>query len=633
MRKIYDFNAKTMPGGIVGRPRELAWPCRILTVAKPCVKAGGLKDINPFERCILKLLALRCYTPRDLAEETCLPPDLIAVILLRLFDRGKIDKDYRLTPDTLAEIENHESEPAFEYRTIYQFMDSLGGRKLQELDGPLKAEEVNDDGSIRKGPESLSLHHLLKQEHLPAGSDAGSCILRVRMVLRRNGDWRILNPFGKGWSKVLEASYQQFLSKTPEEEKKFSQWQEDNSRRFKKKHAERPTEPYDTEENRSRYPQLIATLNRRNYAGENEVDVFAALEWALFYSLQAVDLKQTIQLLTFDSIANNEARLAEAARQIFGKDRQFFGKDTEDPGLKRLRVPAVEKAKRIQNTERSEMQTVLPLAILAKDQLPLHLIADKYPDFLLRVLSDLSQRRNLQKHGKSHWSAIYGSDDVEFMRQVITVLLPSVVFSGLEVAQTDEDTVFDMQLSARRALQEDHFGVAQFNDMDSVLQDHLIQAQMFLQLNADDTDKENDDERIDALVCITNLYAAVECAFRPLIEDSHANFTSYEAIEEKTRKAGLGDLPAALKTIRPELLQKTLEGNDQTLGASVVVWLLQTEIEDLKQIAFRMPSFLTEISRLLMLRGHGNQICMIRRSELEKICKSIYKVIDIIKED
>ena len=141
------------------------------------------------------------------------------------------------------------------------------------------------------------------------------------------------------------------------------------------------------------------------------------------------------------------------------------------------------------------------------------------------------------------------------------------------------------------------------------------------------------DERIDALACITHLYAAAECAFRPLIEDNHELFTSFEAIEAKTKKAGLGELSAALKTIRPDLLQKTLDGNDQTLGASVVVWLLQVKQEDLKQIAIRIPSFLADISRLLTLRGHGNQICMIRESELRQICTSIYKVIDIIKED
>ena len=125
-----------MPCGIVGRPRELAWPCKILTVAKPIVNPG-LKDLNPFERCILKLLALRSRTPRELAEETCLPPDLIAVILLRLFDRNKIDKDYRLTPDTLAEIENHDASSEIEYRTIYQFVDCLGNKKLNEISGHL----------------------------------------------------------------------------------------------------------------------------------------------------------------------------------------------------------------------------------------------------------------------------------------------------------------------------------------------------------------------------------------------------------------------------------------------------------------------------------------------------------------
>lgn len=622
MRKTYDFNARTMPCGIVGRPRELAWPCKILTRAKPIVNPG-LKDLNPFEQCILKLLALRSRTPRELADETCLPPDLIAVILLRLFDRNKINKNYRLTPDTLAEIENHDASSEIEYRTIYQFVDCLGNKKLKEISDHLKAEEINDDGSIRKGADSIFLHPLLKQD-IPVESDAEFCILRVRMILQKNGDWRILNPFGNGWSKMLEASYQQFLNKTPDEVEAFSQWQEANSRRFTKKQTDYKPEPYDTEENRSRYPQLIAALNRRNHvSGENDVDVYAALEWALFYSLRAADSKRVIQILTIDSIQNSETRLAKAASNIFGTNLQYSD-------LKEIHVflPTPEKIKGFQNTEKAEMQVVLPLAILANDQLPLYLVADKYPDFLQRIF-DLNQRRNAQKHGKSHWATIYGPVDVEFMQQVITILLPSILFSDSKEIKSDEDTIFDMQFNARRSLQE-IFGVAQFNNMDSILQEYLIQTELFLQSN---TDGKSVDESIDALACITHLYAAAECAFRPLIEDNHELFTSFEAIEAKTKKAGLGELSVALKTIRPDLLQKTIDGNDQTLGASVVVWLLQAQPEYLKQIAIRIPSFLADISRLLTLRGHGNQICMIHKSELRQICISIYKVIDIIKED
>ena len=423
---------------------------------------------------------------------------------------------------------------------------------------------------------------------------------------------------------MLEASYQQFLNKTPDEAEAFSQWQEANSRRFTKKKTDYKPEPYDTEENRSRYPQLSAALNRRNHdSGENDVDVYAALEWALFYSLRAVDLKQVIQILTIDSIQNNETRLTEAASNILGKSLQYSD-------LKKIHVflPAPEKIKGFQHTEKAEMQVVLPLAILAKGQLPLYLVANKYPDFLQRIF-DLNQRRNAQKHGKSHQTAIYGAVDFKFMQQVITVLLPSILFSDSEEIKNDEDTIFDMKFSARRSLQ-DFFGVAQFNNMDNILQEYLIQTELFLQSN---TGGKSVDERIDALACITHLYAAAECAFRPLIEDNHELFTSFEAIEAKTQKAGLGELSAALKTIRPDLLQKTLDGNDQTLGASVVVWLLQAKLEYLTQIAIRIPSFLVDISRLLTLRGHGNQICMIHESELRQICTSIYKVIDIIKED
>lgn len=627
MRKIYDFNVTTIPSGIVGRPREIAWPCKVFTRAQPIVKGDGYKDTNPFERCVLRLLSLRAYTPSELAEETCLPPDLIAVILLRLFDRGKIDQNYHLTSDAMAELENRNQNSTIEYRTIYQFVDCLSNKELAAVSGPLKAEEINDDGSIRNGADSIFLHYLSKEKHFAIEPDAEFCLLRVRMILQKNGDWRILNPFGNGWakwSKILEPSYLQFLKKNSEEAEAFAHWQESNSKRVQMRKLDRMQEPYDTEENRIRYPQLIAALNRRDYySGESDIDVYASLEWAFFYSLKEVELKEIVQLLTIDSIQNNEARLAVSASNIFDKNMQY-----SDLRKARVFLPMLERIKGFHKTEKAEMQVVLPLAILAENQLPLRLVAAQYPDFLSRI-SDLNSRRNTKMHGKSRWTSVYGKVDIEFMQNVITILLPSIFFSDFQTTQPDTDTVFDIRFNARRSLQ-DFFGVAQFNSMDSVLQENLIQVELFLQFGSE---RNNEEERIDALRCITNLYSAAECAFRPLIEKNHEIFSSFNAITEKVQLAGLGELPVALKTVRSDLLQKTLDGNDQTLGACLVVWLLRTGIEELKQIAIKMPAFLATMSQLLTLREHGNQICMLQKSELKQLCKSTYKVIDIIKED
>ena len=88
MIRTYDFNnyKDKKQISIVGRERILVWPCNLYRVTLPRIDHTNDKEFNFFEWCILKMLAYHRYEPKDLAEETCLPEDLIEVILLRLFD-------------------------------------------------------------------------------------------------------------------------------------------------------------------------------------------------------------------------------------------------------------------------------------------------------------------------------------------------------------------------------------------------------------------------------------------------------------------------------------------------------------------------------------------------------------------
>ena len=83
MKRVYDFNAKTQASGFVGHPREIEWPCEMFRITMPKVKKREEQEFNPIEVCVLKLLSYGQYEPNDLANETCLPKDLIEVILLR----------------------------------------------------------------------------------------------------------------------------------------------------------------------------------------------------------------------------------------------------------------------------------------------------------------------------------------------------------------------------------------------------------------------------------------------------------------------------------------------------------------------------------------------------------------------
>ena len=462
MRKVLDFNAKTLLSGIVGRPREIAWPCEMFRVTLPHLNDDGEREFNAFELCVLKLLANGRYEPKDIADATCLPGDLIQIVLLRLYDRGKIDEHYQLLPDVQKAMEKLDGVSPYEnakYETYAIFRECIGGEVLPMIvEAKLKAEEVDEKGKIKGGKIFLESLHFEKKkvrapdvpdvivalrtmarrrrmsgetyrippaEFVAVADDFEKCELRVRMVMQESGEWRILNPFGNGWSPELEAVYQQLLQKSEDESSVFKAWE----RRFVRRQSDREQnelsqdrvrEPYDTQENRIRYPELIGALCRKQTGIKGEsvsaIDVYAVLEWALFYSLQLVDTKTIVQFL---QVATREIIEREITVALTGMGGRL-------PENGRLPVPSNSQLNAFGYDDVARMQAVLPIAILAAAKNPnvrMEAVLRRYPDFVSRVMN-FKNIRDLQRHAKIYWNEIYSDEDRDMMRQVVTSLIP-----------------------------------------------------------------------------------------------------------------------------------------------------------------------------------------------------------------
>ena len=102
--------------------------------------------------------------------------------------------------------------------------------------------------------------------------------------------------------------------------------------------------------------------------------------------------------------------------------------------------------------------------------------------------------------------------------------------------------------------------------------------------------------------------------------------------QDKAKLAGWGELPQSIKKIRMNLLQHTLEGNDQTLGSCIVTWLIRTEQDVLKMIADKQPELINDLDVLLKLRSHGNKSIKMQQDELNTFVNKIYKIIRTIME-
>ncbi len=674
MKKVFDFNDGPMPTGVLGRPLELAWPCRMFRVTMPRIKRGAEDGrFNAFERCALKLLDCGLCGPKELAEEMCLPPDFVKAILLRLFDRGAIDKSYRVSDSAREELLGiHESETTdgkptsetTEFETAVVFRECIGGSLLPVVrKAQLKSEEIDEQGRLKdkNNGKKIRLHtlHLSNPQAFqspPEGKDvvaavktmsrqtkgvgmssamplAGKitvspdgefCHLRATMLLQQSSEWRIRDPFGFGWSRELETAYMGLLDQDKKEAAGFLEWKKRNavpSRGKSQEHAgERKPEPWDTPENRSAYPELLAALERSRGS-----DAYAPMEWALFYTLQRIDVSEILELLLKNTPETNKKSIEEAACELTGVPN----------AARHIYSPVPGKILSFRDRGEGEMQVVLPVALLAarkNDRFPFRSFLRGHPDCLQHILK-IKELRDADRHADTNWKTVFDKEHIAFMQSFVASLLPGMRFPGTPpTPMHDAEAERDERLEATIRLQE-FFGVSAFDRMDGTLRERLLRAEMFSRSLGDCGEKEG--TFADAMPCLNTLAAAAQCAFRPLFTgrnpgDPKSDFAA--VAEKRAVEAGWKELPHTLKTVRAEMVRQTLEGNDKTLGASAVAWLLRADDGTLRWAASRHKTLLHDLDTLLAKNKHGNQRCPMPAEELEKLCKSIYNLVKTITE-
>jgi hypothetical protein len=212
------------------------------------------------------------------------------------------------------------------------------------------------------------------------------------------------------------------------------------------------------------------------------------------------------------------------------------------------------------------------------------------------------------------------------MREIVTVLLPAIRFSDSPVAEADKDAVADALLDARTSIQNE-FGFGLFNRLGTNLQDRLIHAERFW-LSCEDGD--------DALAFACDVYAALQSAFRrslygvlpPDIKDSEFVIRA----QENASQHKLGQLPECLRAVKQSAIRQTLRGDDQTLGACAMTFLLVSSAETLRLVADIQPFFLSDVENITTRRGHGNQPLPLPKADVGGLRKSVFSTIKTLLE-
>ena len=212
------------------------------------------------------------------------------------------------------------------------------------------------------------------------------------------------------------------------------------------------------------------------------------------------------------------------------------------------------------------------------------------------------------------------------MQNTVSYLLRSMVFSDTSPQAMSDDDAADILLEARTSIQQE-FGFAAFNRLGVNIQERLIDAERFW------IECSNND---DASTFAFDLYATMQQMFRDRLSRQlppDLNKDDYHRIANKNAiDSGLGHLPDELRSVNPYRIQATLQGNDRTLGACAVTFLLISDEDTLAIVADAQPSFLDDINLILKSRVHGNRPLPLPKDKIRKLRHSCFTTIKTLLE-
>ena len=644
MLKFLDFGKIKPFSETIGRQRNLAWPVNVYRITMP--KPAKNKNIlNHFEQIIIKLLELNGPHDSDvLSKETCLPIDLVKCILLRLQDKTYIDEYNEIIRHNYDKLQGKESTQEFITVLLFKeracgkilpflhFLDSEMNMKKKELKRYKEIYGRNDNEApeyrdvirllkiMTKRSKSYNFsQYLFSKEKIIIFKEPEQYYLDCPIAIQKSdGEFRITDPFGFGFSRHLESAFSFLLEKDEKLKTWLMEWKENLKNPKAVDKIDRPKELFDTEENINRYEYLIEHMRlEKNAQYRSIIQIYASIELAFFYSCYQRSYFDVIKQLEIEDQADHQNIIESAAKQI--------GLDTVEQAFKPVSKGKLDDFK----NGKPEMNTVLCISLLIamKDKMhPLHNIAKHYPDLITKIF-DIKNKRDKQEHGRSKLIKVKAElPEESFMQEIIQLLLPDIHFENTTTSINIEDMDSDATFHARSSIQNE-LEFKNYNQLGPNIQENLVAAERRFLSFADDE---------DAIHFINNLYAVLQAMFRKKIFYKIApDIKDNELIPHAQKKAldsKLGSLPDTLNQVKKQYIRYALQNDDRSLGASIIAFLLMSDIDDLVSIYEQQASFLSDVSKIIDLRGHGNVSIKMLKTEIMKLRKAAYSTIKTLLE-
>ena len=663
----YELGKKrSLPfGEIVGRAYDLAWPVGAYRVTLPQVETGDDR-LDVFERLVVEMLKTGLKGVDDLSTETCLEKDMVRAILARLQDMGALDEDGNVIEKNAR---GDETAP-LKCVTAYVFQELAGGRILPYLhlvdaQNGLARDLETDESKLRilprQSPHELppvtekdvatAFRQMMKRggkadvPHFTLGQirimrQPEYYYLRCPLAFQRHdADFRIADPFGNGFSLVLENVFESLLKG----DEGTRDWYRKRRERLAAGNNASTSETTNvlSEEGRRKYPKLGYALNPSHaHTFRTLSQLYAAVEWALFYFCQRYPaFKDAIDFLehTQGSPQRRRDMIVSCLREL-GLQTNVPRLFADLENLTSSRVLGFVKGEAefsvtlvlallITRFDRDAQEAMKPLAGIGGDR------------GLLERLMELREDRNEASHGQRTHGEDRELRDDSLVLELVDILLPDARRrdNGGRAAKTANERRLDAIFDARSSLQ-GQFGVGAFMEFDRQLQESLVESEVsFLPA----LDEKRADDEFDVRCGISSLYTACQMVFED-VREGHG--TSWDGsvpdsrlvalAEEKSNNSGLykGHFPLSLQP-RPGRIRSALQGGQSELGGLILAFLITAPAEDLQDIARENPDFLIRFEQLLAMRRHDNE-GEIRKTGgfVREFRKAIYKTIKQLKE-
>lgn len=681
----YDrLDYKKLPfGKTMGQYRDIGWPVLAYRITMPI--PGMLQDqVNPIHRLVVKLIQAH-WKPEEQFEEiggarvgvektTGLPWDIVRCTLLRLQDRGIIDDYYELTPmgkELLAPEpgeDGQEKEDEERIATALVFRELIGGTVLPFVqvvsnENPLRKHVKASDEkvkSLQAGKEfrnaDITVQEVLSayrrwrrmakaygdedcefpSEHrIKIVGEPEPYYLKCPMaILSRDGDFAVADPFGYGLSSVLESVLRKWLAAKGRHDEKFEDWllEWNESTAVKEDHSDvkHVKEPFENDHCLEQYPRLVNSLKK----GESRqfmpiAQIYASIEWAFFYYSAKFESKEILEWLDVATEIQFVQKMADLAkRRGLVLDRKSDGR------LQTFEFKALTPKRRADYVNSSpELISVFMILLLQMDKGfcdgKIKNLIQTHKEILLDLL-EVKRKHDPEVHGKNNEGrgAKEYAGEFQLMQEIIRTLLPDVPLSkddqalAMKVAYADQ-----RQAAMARLLRCFTFSI--WTDMDQNLKNYLISTERYRQFEFANGGR-------DVMPMVREGYSALQAAFRVCLRRGGGTkvLESRYKIEARRRAKNLGlKYPDVLDSVREGMITATLDGNDQTLGACMVAFLLVMGDDVLIDIASTAPDLLKQVAKVVALRQHGNvAVPMDDKDQVNVFCKSVYEVTKVLLE-